>query len=115
MSFASLDVDVGVALELALPADSPAAGVESAVCRGVLKAPVDSCCKRSNSSCSSFGSRGGEGPGVHDDFSEAADANDLWKKPGRTVRIALLMICMFVCERLRVIVVCRFGKKPEIF
>ena len=31
--------------------------------RGVLKAPVDWCCRRSKISCSSLGRRGGEGPG----------------------------------------------------
>ncbi len=46
----ALAVEVGVDSEVGL------------IVRGVLKAPVEAFCKRSNSSCSFGGSRGGAGP-----------------------------------------------------
>ena len=60
----------------------------------MLKAPDDDCCSFSNSSCSSLGSLGGEGPGDQDDRTVGMEANVRRKKPGRMVRIACVVEIM---------------------
>lgn len=64
-------------------------------CRGVLNAPVDCCCSFSKISCSSFGRRGGDGPGDHDDRVAIEVEKGRLRKPGRIVRTILLVDCMF--------------------
>ena len=61
---------------------------------GVLNAPDDDCCSFSNSSCSSLGSLGGDGPGDHDDRTAGMDVKVRRKKPGRIVRMACVVEIM---------------------
>lgn len=67
------------------------------------KAPVEACWSFSKISCSSFGRRGGEGPGVQEDWraGPVVKGRRERKKPGRMVRGALLRACM-----VGVVVVC---------
>ena len=60
----------------------------------MLKAPVDSAWSLSNISCSSFGSRGGDGPVDHADLVMDVLVKVRRKKPGRIVRMILLVVCM---------------------
>ena len=62
--------------------------------RGVLKAPVDCSWSFSKISCSSFGSRGGEGPVDQADLIAGAVVKVRRKKPGRTARVTCLIACM---------------------
>lgn len=68
----------------------------------MLNAPVDCCCSFSKISCSSLGRRGGDGPGDHDDRVAIEVEKGRVKKPGRIVRMILLVDCIFggrlLCE-----------------
>lgn len=64
--------------------------------RGVLKAPVDCCWRRSKISCSSFGRRGGDGEGVQLDCAAVVALKGRRKKPGRMERSMRVAGCMVV-------------------
>jgi hypothetical protein len=68
----------------------------SEVGRGVLNAPVEACCSFSNISCSSFGRRGGAGPGVQDERVVAEDVKARVERVRRMARRDWMVFCILV-------------------